>query len=71
MESATLLLEIHVHCEKPLEVQGHSKRVVFIPFTATASGPDFEGEVVGPGVDTQIYDLDGAGGLSARYILRG
>jgi len=66
-----MILEVRVTCREPLTVQGKNGSVVMVPFTGEASGPYFTGRVIGPGVDTQRYDKNGKGGLSARYILEG
>ena len=66
-----LLLEIKVACDPALTVQGHTRDVVMIPFTGTASGPYFTGKIIGPGVDTQKVPKDGVPALSARYMLEG
>ena len=66
-----LLLEIKVVCDPALTVQGHTRDIVMIPFTGTASGPYFTGKIIGPGVDTQKVPKDGAPALSARYMLEG
>ena len=66
-----LLLEIKVACDPALTVQGHTRDIVMIPFTGTASGPYFTGKIIGTGVDTQKVPKDGASALSARYMLEG
>ena len=66
-----LLMEIKVTCREPLSVAGANRTIVMIPFTAEASGPYFNGRVVGPGVDTQKIDRDKPAVLSARYMLEG
>lgn len=66
-----MILEIEVTCLPPLSVRGHTLDVVMVPFTGKARGPYFSGRVVGTGVDTQKYQKDGTGFLSARYMLEG
>lgn len=78
MEKKELLLQIDVKCIEPQVVDGHSRKIVMVPFTGTTSGKYFTGKVIGTGVDTQKYPkdsngnfIDGAGTLSARYMLEG
>ena len=78
MDNKELLLQIDVTCTEPQVVDGHTRKIVMVPFTGTTSGKYFTGKVVGTGIDTQKYpkDKDGkdrydAGTLSARYILEG
>ena len=66
-----LLMEIRVRCDEPVSVKGTEKQIVMIPFTGVASGPYFNGRVVGTGVDTQKIGTDGSFLLSARYMLEG
>jgi len=42
-----------------------------ICFDGEATGEYFNGTVLPGGVDTQQFDSNGVGGLSARYILKG
>ena len=73
-----LLLKIDVKCMDAETVEGHSKRIVMVPFSGETEGKYFSGKVVGTGVDTQTFPKDkdgqlieGASTLSARYILEG
>ncbi|MBR6953812.1 MAG: DUF3237 family protein [Clostridia bacterium] len=66
-----LILTIHVLCTGAEAVKGRREDVVMVPFTGRAQGPDFTGETVGPGVDTQRIAKDGTVRLSARYMLAG
>lgn len=66
-----LLMKIRVACSEPVSVVGQSRTIVMIPFTGEASGPYFNGSVIGPGVDTQKIGGDGIAFLSARYMLEG
>ncbi len=67
-----LLLTVQVDCGEPLSVRGSEKEVVMVPFCGYAYGEDFNGKVMGTGVDTQKYSLSGGEKtLSARYILEG
>ena len=66
-----LLMEIRIRCDEPVSVKGTEKQIVMIPFTGVASGPYFNGRVVGTGVDTQTIGKDGKAFLSARYMLEG
>ena len=70
-DNGELLLEIRVRCEEALTVKGGSRDIVMIPFTGTASGPEFRGEILRGGVDTQKIGKDGSFLLSARYMLGG
>lgn len=42
-----------------------------ILFDGEATGELFNGTILPGGVDTQTYDPEGKGGLSARYMLKG
>ena len=66
-----LILQIKVVCEEALTVKGHTRDIVMIPFSGTATGPDFTGKIIGPGVDTQKIVQNGTPALSARYMLEG
>ena len=66
-----LILKIDVTCLPVFAVKGQNRDVVMVPFTAAASGPYFTGATIGPCVDTQKYEKDGKGFLSARYMLEG
>ena len=65
------LLQINVTCLPVQEVKGHTLDIVMVPFTGEAHGSGFNGHVIGTGVDTQKYDKNGRGVLSARYMLEG
>lgn len=67
-----LLLTIDVLCAEGIGVKGAKTEVIMVPFTGRAFGEDFNGRIVGSGVDTQKFDLaSGESTLSARYILQG
>ncbi len=66
-----MLLEIQVKLLPSLRVNGSTRDILMIPFTGTAGGPWFTGQVIGPGVDTQNISKDGKAALSARYMLEG
>ena len=66
-----VLMEIEVKCEEPLRVAGAKRDVVMIPFSGKVTGKYFQGQIVGPGVDTQKIDKGGIPFLSARYMLEG
>lgn len=66
-----LLMKIKVTCSEPVSVTGQNRTIVMIPFTGEASGPYFNGSVIGPGVDTQKINKGGIAVLSARYMLEG
>lgn len=67
----TLLMGIRVTCHEPVSVDGATRKIVMIPFSGEASGPYFNGRVIGTGVDTQKIEKDGRHLLSARYMLEG
>ena len=73
-----LLIQIDVTCTGAEAVDGHNKKVVMVDFNGTTDGKYFKGNVIGTGVDTQKYlkdkngnFIEGAGTLSARYMLEG
>lgn len=66
-----LILTVHVECMEAAAVSGHTKDIVMIPFTGTAEGPYFTGNIIGTGTDTQEITKDGRCRLSARYMLEG
>ena len=66
-----LLLTIDVKCLEAPSVKGQVYTVVMVPFTGTAYGDYFNGEIIGTGVDTQKYNPEGQCSLSARYMLQG
>ena len=69
--AAEKIMEIRVQLQEALQVQGKKRKIVMIPFTGEAKGPNFTGRVVSPGVDTQTISWNGALRLSARYMLEG
>ena len=66
-----VLMEIRVKMLEAVSVEGRTRNIVMIPFTAEASGPYFNGKTAGPGVDTQKISKEGKAVLSARYMLEG
>jgi len=66
-----MLMEIKVKISDPVSVEGHTKTIVMIPFTAEATGDYFQGKTIGQCVDTQKIDPGMPGVLSARYMLEG
>ena len=66
-----ILTIIHVRCGEALSVRDAGETVVMIPFSGRAEGPGFTGEIIGPGVDTQVIPHGQEGRLSARYMLSG
>ena len=66
-----LLLEIQVRTLPSQRVNGKTRDILMIPFTGTASGPWFTGQVIGQGMDTQKISKAGKAALSARYMLEG
>jgi len=71
MMEQTPVLTVRVLTKPEKTVRGKKRDVVIVPFTGTAEGPMFTGLVSGEGVDTQKYDKEGRGLLSARYLLEG
>lgn len=66
-----LIFTIDVKCLEAVSVKGHTRDIVMVPFTGTASGVYFNGSVTGTGTDTQKLSKSGECTLSARYILSG
>ena len=66
-----LILTVFVKCRGSVSVSGHTKDIVMIPFTGTAEGPFFSGNIIGTGTDTQEITKDGRCRLSARYMIEG
>lgn len=67
-----LVLTVHVVLSKNIYgVRGKDVDKCMLPFTGTAEGPYFNGEVLGEGVDTQTIYRDGRVLFSARYMLEG
>lgn len=66
-----LLLTIHVTLTGFCSVNNGTNGVVMLPFTGTAEGDFFTGEIIGTGVDTQKIEKDQLVSLSARYMLEG
>ena len=66
-----VLMTIRVKILEALSVEGKTRNIVMIPFDGEASGPYFNGKVIGPGVDTQKIGKDGKTLLSARYMMEG
>lgn len=66
-----LLLNIQVRIKRSEYLEGQSKNICMIEFDGTATGPYFNGEVIGTGVDTQKIEKGGCAQLSARYMLEG
>ena len=69
--SEKLLMTIQVKCHESLRVQGQTMDIVMIPFSGTAEGADFRGEIAPGAVDTQKIPKGGTAFLSARYLLKG
>ncbi len=66
-----LLMEIDIRITGSQFVAGHTRDICMIEFGGTASGPYFNGEVIGTGVDTQKIEKTKEMLLSARYMLEG
>lgn len=65
-----LILTITVTTYDAQMLEGHSSRVVMVPFSARAEGEYFCGETLANGIDTQISTKN-CFSLSARYMLEG
>ena len=65
------LMEIIIHCQPGVYVQGKHKGICMIPFTGETSGPWFQGKVIGTGSDTQQVKNGKITQLSASYMLEG
>ncbi len=66
-----LFFTLHVYCKDNYEVKGKEKTTNQILFDGKVEGGFFNGIVLPGGVDTQVYNSDGSGTLSARYTLEG
>lgn len=66
-----LLMEIDIRITGSQFVAGHTRDICMIEFGGTATGPHFNGEVIGTGVDTQKIEKTKEMALSARYMLEG
>ena len=64
------ILRIKINVTSSLEVLG-DVNVKMIGFTGTCEGEYFCGTVLSGGIDTQKFDRNGNGTLSARYMLEG
>lgn len=65
------VLTIDVKIQSVNTVEGTTGTVVMLAFEGSSDGPNFTGKTIGPCVDTQRYNTEGKGGLSARYMLEG
>lgn len=65
------ILTVDVKVDDAYGVEGFTRNVYMIDFHGTAHGPNFNGKVIGSGVDTQKQSKDGVTRLSARYMLKG
>ncbi len=66
-----LVMEIDIRIKGSQFVAGHTRDICMIDFDGTATGPYFNGEVIGTGVDTQKIEKTKEMVLSARYMLEG
>ncbi len=66
-----LLMEIDIRIKGSQFVAGHTRDICMIEFDGTATGPYFNGKVIGTGVDTQKIEKTKEMALSARYMLDG
>jgi hypothetical protein len=57
--------------KESLYLKGKEMGICMLPFTGTAEGPYFKGQILGEGIDTQRIYPDGRMNLSARYMLEG
>ena len=65
------ILRIRVRLTGEEIIQGHTQRVVMLPFEGDCEGLFFTGRILPGGVDTQRIGADGRCALSARYALEG
>ena len=65
------ILRIRVRLTGSETIQGHTQRVVMLPFEGECESRLFTGRILPGGVDTQRIDPDGRCALSARYALEG
>ena len=67
----TKLFEINVHITGFSQVRNSKTTINFISFDGYCNAPFFTGKILEGGVDTQKYEKNKDGTLSARYILKG
>ena len=60
-----------INCYESHEVNCDGTIYRQILFDGSAKGPEFNGQILPGGVDTQIQKSDGSGNLLAKYILEG
>ena len=65
------VLVIHVFLQETIEVNSNERNARMILFTGSCDCENFSGKILAGGVDTQQFDADGNGILSARYMLEG
>jgi len=65
------LMRIRVEIQQALALDSEMGRVQMIPFSGRVESSLFTGVILPGGVDTQTYNPEGEGSLSARYMLRG
>ena len=65
------ILRIRVRLTGKETIEGHTQRVVMLPFEGECEGSYFTGRILPGGTDTQRIEPDGRCALSARYALKG
>ncbi len=65
------LMTVNVKTMQAYGVGSDKMSINMIPFTGSAEGHWFTGEIVGQGCDTQKYPAGGGAMFSARYLLKG
>lgn len=65
------IFRLHIHVTEENRFDTETNTINMVLFDGTCEGNYFNGKILNGGVDTQIYEKDGAGTLSARYMLSG
>ncbi len=67
----TVLIINVILAQENYYLKGNEMGICMLPFTGTAEGPYFKGNILGQGTDTQKIYPDGRMELSARYMMEG
>lgn len=65
------ILKIYVEIKEANEVVSENVTVRMLLFDGYCTGKYFNGNILNGGVDTQMFNTDNKGTLSARYMLKG
>lgn len=65
------ILRLYIHVLKENRFDTPERTINMVLFDGTCEGEFFNGTILSGGVDTQIYEKDKEGTLSARYIIEG